>query len=85
TAGAIAGPISQIDVRTLYLKDLSLFGCTFQEDVIFENLIGYMEKGEIRPIVSSTYPLKDIAIAQEAFLAKKFTGKLVLVPPAIVD
>ncbi len=29
TAGAIAGPICEIDVRTLYLKDLTLFGCTF--------------------------------------------------------
>jgi len=39
TAGAIAGPICQIDVRTLYLKDLTLMGCTFQEDEVFANLI----------------------------------------------
>ena len=30
---------------------------------------------------SKTYPLKDIKKAQEDFLAKKFTGKLVLTPP----
>ena len=35
TAGAIAGPLVELDVRTLYLKDLSLIGCTFQEDVVF--------------------------------------------------
>ncbi|MEM7170953.1 MAG: alcohol dehydrogenase family protein [Pseudomonadota bacterium] len=83
TAGAIAGPIAQIDVRTLYLKDLTLFGCTFQEDVVFENLVGYIERGEIRPIVAKTYPLADIAQAQEDFLAKKHTGKLVLIPPPV--
>jgi NADPH:quinone reductase-like Zn-dependent oxidoreductase len=83
TAGAIAGPISEIDVRTLYLKDLTLFGCTFQEDEVFANLIDYIERGEIRPVVSNTYPLKDIAQAQEDFLAKKFIGKLVLIPPDI--
>ncbi|WP_282607227.1 alcohol dehydrogenase family protein [Pelagibius sp. Alg239-R121] len=83
TAGAIAGPLAQIDVRTLYLKDLTLFGCTFQEDEVFANLISYIERGEIRPLVAKTYPLAEIAQAQEDFLAKKHTGKLVLIPPAV--
>ncbi len=82
TAGAIAGPLVELDVRTLYLKDLTLIGCTFQEDVVFENLVTYIERDEIRPLVAKTFPLSDIAQAQEEFLAKKFTGKLVLVPPA---
>ena len=83
TAGAIAGPIAQIDVRTLYLKDLTLMGCTFQEDEVFANLISYIEAGEIRPVVAKTYPLRDIAQAQEDFLVKKHTGKLVLIPPEV--
>lgn len=82
TAGAIAGPIAEIDVRTLYLKDLTLFGCTFQEDEVFENLVGYIERGEIRPVVAKTYPLSEIATAQEDFLSKGHTGKLVLIPPS---
>lgn len=82
TAGAIAGPVVELDVRTLYLKDLTLIGCTFQEDAVFENLVGYIERGEIRPIVARTFPLEQIAEAQEQFLAKNFTGKLVLIPPA---
>ena len=69
------------DVRTLYLKDLSFFGCTFQDDVVFENLVRYIEADEIRPLVAKTFPLAEIARAQEAFLAKQFTGKLVLLPP----
>lgn len=80
-AGAIAGPIVELDVRTLYLKDLSFFGCTFQDDVVFENLVGYIERGEIRPTVSKTYPLRDIAEAQKDFISKKFGGKLVLIVP----
>jgi len=82
TAGAIAGPLVELDVRTLYLKDLTLIGCTFQEDVVFENLVGYIERGEIRPLVAKTFPLAEIAEAQQVFLDKKFTGKLVLIPPA---
>jgi len=82
TAGAIAGPLVELDVRTLYLKDLTFVGCTFQEDLAFENLVGYIERGEIRPIVAGTFPLSEIGRAQETFLAKEFTGKLVLIPPA---
>ena len=82
TAGAIAGPLVQLDVRTLYLKDLTLIGCTFQDEVVFQNLIGYIERNEIRPTVAATYALREIAAAQEEFLAKRHTGKLVLIPPA---
>ncbi|RWO06185.1 MAG: alcohol dehydrogenase [Mesorhizobium sp.] len=80
-AGAIAGPIVELDVRTLYLKDLSFFGCTFQEDIVFENLVSYIERGEIKPHVGKTYRLEDIVQAQEDFLSKKISGKLVLVIP----
>jgi len=80
-SGAIAGPIVELDVRTLYLKDLTLIGCTFQEQKVFENLIGYIERNEIKPLVAKSYPLKDIVQAQQDFLAKKYVGKLVLVPP----
>jgi len=81
-AGAIAGPVVELDVRTLYLKDLTFYGCTFQEDIVFENLVRYIENNEIRPVVAGVYPLERIADAQRAFLQKDFVGKLVLVPPA---
>jgi NADPH:quinone reductase-like Zn-dependent oxidoreductase len=50
-AGAIAGPLVELDGRTLYSKDLSFFGCTFQEDIVFENLVTYIERSEIRPVI----------------------------------
>ncbi|WP_411277612.1 alcohol dehydrogenase family protein [Gaiella sp.] len=79
TSGAIAGPVVALDLRTLYLKDLTLLGCTVQEPIVFENLIRYVERGEIEPVVSRTYPLREIVRAQEEFITKSFTGKLVLV------
>ena len=79
-AGAIAGPIVELDIRTLYLKDLTLMGCTFQDGQVFKNLIGYIERNEIKPLVAKSYPLKDIVNAQKDFLSKKYTGKLVLIP-----
>lgn len=80
-SGAIAGPIVELDLRTLYLKDLSLFGCTVLEPEVFGNLVGYIERGEAGPVVAATFPLSQIVAAQQEFLGKRFTGKLVLLPP----
>lgn len=81
-AGAIAGPMVQLDLRTLYLKDLTFFGCTFQEDAVFKNLVRYVEQGRLKPVVAKTYPLKEIVKAQQDFIKKTYFGKLVLIPPA---
>jgi NADPH:quinone reductase-like Zn-dependent oxidoreductase len=77
-AGAISGPIVDLDLRTLYLKDLRLLGCTILEPEVFSNLITYIERGEIKPLVAATFPLADIVVAQEAFLTKRHAGKIVL-------
>ena len=49
--------------------------------VLLTGLITYIENDDIKPVLAKTYPLKDIAAAQQDFLDKKFTGKLVLIPP----
>ncbi len=79
-AGAIAGPVVELDLRTLYLKDLRLLGCTILEPGVFDRLVAYIERGELRAVVSATYPLAEIAAAQRDFLAKAHVGKIVLVP-----
>lgn len=77
-AGAIGGPIVELDVRTLYLKDLSFFGCTVLEPEVFGNLVGRIERKEIVPLVAETYPLRKIKEAQSAFDEKGHIGKIVL-------
>ena len=79
-SGAIAGPIVSLDLHTLYLKDLQLIGGTIQDRDVFGHLIGYIERSEIQPLVAASYPLAEICAAQEAFLAKRHVGKIVLVP-----
>ncbi|WP_246180305.1 alcohol dehydrogenase family protein [Marinobacter changyiensis] len=85
SSGAIAGPITTIDMRDFYLKDLTLIGCTAWDEPIFSNLINYIEKGEIRPLVAEAFKLKDIATAQQEFLKKTHVGNFVLVPPRSLD
>jgi NADPH:quinone reductase-like Zn-dependent oxidoreductase len=77
-AGAISGPIVDLDLRTLYLKDLCLVGCTALEPQVFSNLVTYIERGEIKPLIAATFPLTEIVAAQEAFLTKCHVGKIVL-------
>ncbi len=60
TAGAMAGPLVELDVRTLYLEDPTLFGCTFLEDEVFRNPVSCIERGEIRPLVAKTFPLSEL-------------------------
>lgn len=79
-AGAIGGPKVELDLRTLYLKDLRLLGCTVLEPEVFGNLVGYIERREIRPVVASIHPLSGIVAAQREFLTKRHTGKIVLLP-----
>ncbi|WP_425595595.1 alcohol dehydrogenase family protein [Ruegeria faecimaris] len=79
-AGAIAGPIVQADLRDIYLRDITIHGSTHQPFEVFGRLVELMNAGRIKPLISKTYPLKDIATAQEDFQSKTFPGKLVLVP-----
>ncbi len=65
----------------MYLKDITLLGCTAWDEPVFPNLIGYVERGEIRPLLAGTYPLAQIADAQRDFLDKRHAGKIVLIPP----
>lgn len=82
SSGAIAGRIVTLDKRTFYLKDLTLIGCTAWDEPVFPDLISYLERGEVRPLVAKTFPLERIADAQREFLEKKHVGNFVLIPPS---
>ncbi|MDV7105530.1 alcohol dehydrogenase family protein [Vibrio sp. TH_r3] len=77
-SGAIGGAMVELDVRTLYLKDLSFFGCTVLEPEVFPNLVNVIEQRKIKPLVAQTFALNEINEAQATFLQKKHIGKLVL-------
>lgn len=81
TSGAIAGPVVELDLRTLYLKDITLIGCTAWDAPVFPDLISCIERSEIRPLLAATFPLDRIAEAQRHFLTRQHIGKIVLIPP----
>ena len=78
TAGAIGGPVVSLDLRTLYLHDITMHGATVLPAIVFENLVSYIELGEIRPVVAATYPLEQMIEAQTEFIKKEHVGTFVI-------
>jgi alcohol dehydrogenase len=78
TAGAIAGPIVQVDLRTVYLKHLELIGSTLGSRKEFAALLAYIQGGQLRPLLAARYPLQDLGRAQQDFGRKQHLGKLVI-------
>jgi len=77
-SGAIAGPMVELDLRTLYLNDLTFAGSTVTSTEVFPDLVGYIERGEIRPLLAATYPLEKLREAQQAFIDKQHVGNIVV-------
>ena len=80
TSGAVAGPMVTGDLRTVYLNDLTLLGCTHQPREVFAGLVTIINAARLRPVISKTYPLRDIARVQNDLVAGTYPGKLVLIP-----
>jgi D-arabinose 1-dehydrogenase-like Zn-dependent alcohol dehydrogenase len=77
-SGAIAGPMVDLDLRTLYLRDLTFHGCTITSTSVFPDLVGYIERGEILPMLAASYPLEQLKDAQQAFIDKRHVGNIVV-------
>ena len=82
---AIGGPLVNLDMRDFYLKDLTLIGCTAWDEPVFPNLISYIERNEIKPLLDKTFPLERIVDAQREFMKKRHFGKFVLIPPPVAS
>ena len=80
TAGAIGGPVVELDLRTVYLKHLELHGSSQGTRTAFRRLLGHIESGAIRPLLDRTFRLSELHDAQRAFLTRTHIGKLVVVP-----
>ncbi|MGI5351299.1 zinc-binding dehydrogenase [Streptomyces sp. CA-250714] len=79
-AGAIAGPMVETDLRTIYLRQLTLFGSSFGTHEDFAAVVDLVDRGAFRPLVAARYPLAELAAAQQHFESKDFVGKLVVEP-----
>jgi len=79
-SGAIAGPMVTLDLRTLYLRDLTFAGSTVIDLEVMPRLVKFIETGAIKPLLAAQYPLEQLHQAQSEFIAKKHIGNIVICP-----
>jgi len=78
SSGCIAGPMVDFDLRKLIYRDLQLTGATVVPAGTFERLLGYIESGQLKPVLAEVWPLKDLVKAQESFMKKNYVGNIVV-------
>jgi len=78
TCGAMGGPMVEIDMRRIYLKNLELHGATQGTRRDFAAVRDYALSGTIKPLVAGVFALDELGRAQEEFKKKQFVGKLVV-------
>lgn len=77
-SGAIAGPVVEMNLRAFYYRDIQMRGATITPPGTMARLVKLIERGQLRPTLAATYPLRDLAKAQAAFLAKRHVGNIVV-------
>lgn len=71
-SGSIGGQKTQLDLKMLYLKHITLFGSVLGNVVEYKRMIHAVKKGQVVPIIDKTF---DLSQAQEAQLYFKKPGK----------
>ena len=87
--GFAGGEIPKIPLNLTLLKSCAIVGVfwgafTMREPArnkeLTEELVGWLAEDKVRPVVSQVYPLERAADALNDMLARKVTGKAILVP-----
>ena len=81
SAGALSGTVVAFDLRRLIYSDLQLRGATVVPAGTMQRIVGLIERGLLRPLLAGTFPLRELAGAQRAFLEKRHVGNLVVEVP----
>ena len=78
TCGATSGPKAEIDLRFLYMKQLSIFGSYMGGDGELRKVMRLLSLGKLKPVVDSLFPLEQARSAHEKMESRDFFGKIVL-------
>ncbi len=79
-AGAVAGPVVQLDLRRLYLHDRRLIGSTMHTPEHFAVLADQARTGAVSPRIAARYPLEQIHAAHAELERRSHVGKIVVLP-----
>ena len=80
--GATAGPLVEVDLRTLFWRQASIRGSTMASAREFSEVLDHLREGRLEPVIDSERPLEEARAAFERFEAPDLFGKIVLTLPA---
>ena len=76
--GATAGPIAEVDLRTLFWRQASIRGSTMATRTEFDEMFAELTAGRLRPVVDRVFPYRDAAAAFARLDAPDLFGKVVV-------
>lgn len=82
TVGNSAGPRFEIDNRYMFAKHLSIIGSTMSTLREFKEVMDLIVAGTLKPVLDTTFPLKEAAVAQERLWRNENFGKITLEIPS---
>jgi NADPH:quinone reductase-like Zn-dependent oxidoreductase len=77
-AGTMGGRTSEIDLRDVIYRDVTIRGTAASSPEAFAAVLSYVESGRLKPLLAAVYPLANAAEAQERLIAYEHVGKVVL-------
>ena len=80
TCGATTGPEVGIDLRFVYLRQFSILGSYMGTMGELHEVLGHVFSGKLKPVVDTTFPLKEARAAHERMEKSEMFGKIVLKP-----
>ena len=78
SSGAISGPMVEFDLRQLIYKDLQFTGATIVPPGTMARVVALIEQDLLKPQLAQSFPLQELAKAQEAFMQKQHVGNIVV-------
>lgn len=76
--GASGGVTEQFQPHVLFWRQISLFGSTMGSDLDFENMVHFINKHKITPVIDSVYAFNDLPRAFERMEASAQFGKIII-------
>ena len=83
-AGASGGNLSEIMWTRIYLYQVQIFGVSHGTREEAEQLIDWICRGELKPVLHATFKLSELHTAERYFVNRgsNYLGKIVIVPDA---
>lgn len=76
--GASAGRAEGFDLPRLFWQQVSIIGSSMGNDQEFQDMVDFIDKYQIKPIIDLEYPMEEYQDAFRRFVSKDHYGKVVL-------